>query len=268
MIQPKFIAINVKIGVEYVHNLDLACEQHYHYHYEIYYLCEGQRTYIIDSTLLPCRAGDLILIRPNVLHGTTGSRYSRYVINFNDDFLNTYFSPEQSRKLTEIFYKRAHFCLGNEGRQLFADMLADYQSGDHFSLALRLGKMLHELSGRADGFSDGEKREVPSRIADIVHYIGENYSSISGIEDVADHFYFSKYHLSHLFLKHMGISVGVYIQNLKLANASRLLSSTKMPINEIATNCGFHSLTHFCNTFRKHVKMTPSEYRKNAQRTL
>ncbi len=261
-----YISIKNGIGAEFVNNYDLVCDQHYHRCYELYYLVSGERTYIIDNRLFTCQPGDVVLVKPNVLHGTTGTRYSRYVVNFDETFLNRYFRESETRHMTECFSQGFIVHAGAEGETLFASLVKDYDAEDFRLLSLHLGLTLNRLEKLLlEQRSADEKREIHPKIAEIIHYIGEHYQEISNIGEIADHFYFSKYYLSHIFVKNAGVSIGVYLLNLRLANASRMLAGTDRPVSEISEACGFRSVTHFCNTFRKHTKMSPVQYRKRSQ---
>jgi len=50
--------------------------------------------------------------------------------------------------------------------------------------------------------------------------------------------------------------------NARISDAARKLSSTSMPIKDIASECGFADLGHFYRVFEKHFKSTPLSYRK------
>lgn len=262
-----YIEIAGGVGADYVEDYDLACDQHYHRGYELYYLRSGERTYMIDNRLLSCRPGDVVLVRPEVLHGTTGSRYSRYVVNFDRDFLRAFFQPAAVARLTDCFSRGVLVRAGEETEAEFARMLADYRAGDRDAFALHLAETLLGLGKRmreSDSPADGA-REVLPRISEIVRYIGVRYAEIENIEEIAEKFYFSKYYLCRIFKQYTGVPIGVYLLNLRIANASRMLAGADCPVSEIAERCGFHSTAHFCNTFRKHVGLSPSAYRKKSR---
>ena len=62
---------------------------HFHNSYELYYLMSGTRDYFINDKTYHIKAGDLVLIKPYVLHKTvdTGERHSRLLISFKPSFL-------------------------------------------------------------------------------------------------------------------------------------------------------------------------------------
>lgn len=47
-----------------------------------------------------------------------------------------------------------------------------------------------------------------------------------------------------------------------IMNAKAQLKSTRLPVKEIAFSLGFNNLSFFNKYFRKHVGMTPQEYRE------
>ena len=59
-----------------------------------------------------------------------------------------------------------------------------------------------------------------------------------------------------------GMSPYRYFIKLRMEEAERLLSQTSYSITEIAIRCGYENLFYFCNAFKKHQGMTPTEYRK------
>ena len=67
---------------------------HYHKCYELYYLVKGKRNYIVDEDYFSIGKGDMVLIKPEVLHRTAGGAYERVVINFTQEYLEKFFTPE------------------------------------------------------------------------------------------------------------------------------------------------------------------------------
>lgn len=53
-----------------------------------------------------------------------------------------------------------------------------------------------------------------------------------------------------------------YLRQFRLEKAERLLTSTELPISEIAARCGFQELSYFSKAFRERNGLTPSEYRR------
>ncbi len=65
-------------------------------------------------------------------------------------------------------------------------------------------------------------------------------------------------HLARRFRFHFGMSVGRYIQEIRLAEATRLFVDRSMPISEAAIAAGFSDHAHFTRLFRRRFGATPS----------
>lgn len=53
-----------------------------------------------------------------------------------------------------------------------------------------------------------------------------------------------------------------YLIQLRLEEARRLIAETSRTLTAISLDCGFYSVQHFSDTFKKWVGMAPKEYRK------
>ncbi len=69
-------------------------------------------------------------------------------------------------------------------------------------------------------------------------------------------------HLATIFRQKFNCTVGEYTRRLKIEYACRQISSGKLPFIEIALNAGFGDQSHFSKVFKRHVGMTPNEYKK------
>lgn len=57
------------------------------------------------------------------------------------------------------------------------------------------------------------------------------------------------------------MTVNNYIENIRIAKACRLLTTSYMNVGDIATACGFQDVSYFSRMFRKIMKMSPTQYR-------
>ena len=75
----------------------------------------------------------------------------------------------------------------------------------------------------------------------------------------------SENYLSRLVKQSTGRSVGAWIDILRIQRAKRLLSSTSLPIIDIAVSVGVEDQSYFSRLFKKETGMTPSAFRKKMQ---
>ncbi|MDF2500254.1 MAG: transcriptional regulator with only domain, AraC family [Anaerosporomusa subterranea] len=72
----------------------------------------------------------------------------------------------------------------------------------------------------------------------------------------------SQNHFIQLFRKQFTMTPVEYVNKLRVEKAMQLLGNTDTTILNIAMLSGFGSLSTFYDFFKKHVRLTPKEYRK------
>ena len=111
-----------------------------------------------------------------------------------------------------------------------------------------------------------EEEDHDDLIEGVKGYIRENFSyDISGAELAGIFGYNAKY-LGRLFKSRAGITVTEYCNQLRIAEAKRLLEDTDMRITDIALQVGFNNITYFNYVFSKQTALSPGEYRTRQRR--
>ncbi len=106
-----------------------------------------------------------------------------------------------------------------------------------------------------------QKRGVSKPVTTCIDYIYSHIKERITIEALAEHVQLSPSHLSRLFKKETGMTVNDYIREKKIEKAQNLLKYCDYSMIEIATYLSFSSQSHFIQTFKKLVGMTPKRYR-------
>ena len=102
------------------------------------------------------------------------------------------------------------------------------------------------------------------QVAQAMRYIWKNLSRSLPIQEIADHLGISHPTLGRLFRKHLRRSVSDEIMLARLDKAKQMLTFQKMPIQDIATACGFNTPNYFNNVFHKATGVTPRKFRMTA----
>ena len=66
---------------------------------------------------------------------------------------------------------------------------------------------------------------------------------------------------AHMFTDQIGISPHKYILQYRIFKAAELLMTSSLNVSEISENVGFQDSLYFSRMFRKHMGMSPTEYR-------
>ena len=238
---------------------------HDHHAYELYYLCRGEREYFIGDQFYKIGEGDLVLIPHNLLHRTAGKGATRFLLYFSETFLQRFFTNEMISSLP--LSCPLIFRPGKELRSVIeselTSMLSEYSDGAMPFLANRLCHLLFSIAKAPNGYGDTPFSD--RRIGQIVRYINENYSEINDIEQIAERFFISKYHLCRTFNKNLGLPLVSYLNTIKIRAAAELMRNEKLNLTEIATRSGFNSSSYFCKVFKAEKGVSPTVYRKNLQ---
>ncbi len=100
-------------------------------------------------------------------------------------------------------------------------------------------------------------------IEQIQVLIEENiYKPELSVTFLADQVHLSVNYLRNIFKDSTGSSLSNYINNRKIDVICRLLLDTDMTLTEINDKLGFSTRNYFYTFFKKHIGMTPGDYRK------
>ncbi|MBQ4110948.1 MAG: AraC family transcriptional regulator [Clostridia bacterium] len=101
------------------------------------------------------------------------------------------------------------------------------------------------------------------RLEEIKEFIHKNYSDPDmSVSMIAEMFHVSLYHISRSFKNEIGEGMAEYILGYRIEKSKELLKNTDEPINKIAVKVGFEVTSSFNRTFKKHVGITPKQYRE------
>ena len=247
---------------------------HHHDFYEVYFFLSGNVQYNIESRSYLLTPGDVLLISPMELHqpmfGSEHREYERIVLWIDKQFLEGF--NLQGQNLTACFDTTVpgHTnLLRPEGvaRQyltfLLENLMAEVSSEDPYSemasLSL-LAQVLVSLNRLARQNAREENKSGPdATVYSVLGYINEHYSEHLTLDDLANRFFISKYHLSREFQRLVGTSVHRYIVQKRLVMAKQMLSSGK-PSSEEYQHCGFGDYSNFYRAFRSEYQISPKEY--------
>ena len=247
---------------------------HHHDFYEVYFFLSGNVQYNIESRSYLLTPGDVLLISPMELHqpmfGAEHREYERVVLWIDKQFLEGFNLQEQS--LTDCFNTASSHhsnLLRPEGVQrqflmfLLEQLISENAIEDPYreiSSMAYLAQILVALNRLArQQRKDDLTAEPDSVVYNVLIYINEHYSENLTLDDLANRFFVSKYHLSREFQRLVGTSVHRYIVQKRLVMAKQMLSAGK-PSSEVYQSCGFGDYSNFYRAFKAEYQISPKEY--------
>ncbi len=96
----------------------------------------------------------------------------------------------------------------------------------------------------------------------IILYLHAHYAEKITIPALTRVFHTNRTTLAEQFHRATSMPVMTYLAQLRMRQASLLLRDTVLPINEIMLRVGYQHSTHFWRTFRKHIGVSPTQYRQ------
>ncbi|MFC3768993.1 helix-turn-helix domain-containing protein [Paenibacillus sp. GCM10012303] len=264
---------------------------HHHHLFEILYCFSGEVVQFVGVGERKMRAGDWMLLKAGVRHRLENLADEPY------SFLNIHFDvddPDLRRQLNAADC----FLLGGADavagglaeivtrvERLMALSLTDGPSSDpsdklvaldiaplrKLELQAAILLIVTSLTAQcaATQAPGGKARPSVASFMEIetAHAIEERLrrmvtaDSDESVARIARDLHLSRSRCSKLFTKVYGVSPRRYVSELILNRAKRLLVTTNLPIEGIALELGFHSLSHFSCQFRRWTGVSPMQYR-------
>jgi AraC family transcriptional regulator len=143
---------------------------------------------------------------------------------------------------------------------LAARLYREFQLMDQFSGLVIEGLML-EMTAEISRMADMKEPNAPRWLEHIRESFHDQPSENVEIKDIAQQAGVHPIHLSRLFRKFYKSTIGEYNRRLRVDLACDEISTTEIPLSEIALKYGFYDQSHFTNTFKRLTGVTPAQYR-------
>lgn len=129
-------------------------------------------------------------------------------------------------------------------------------------VSLILVAVLRELDGQQNQITDG--RDGLARYEDIIDdFFSLRYAEDLRIGDLAEQIGITPRHLARIMQQSYGCTFRQRLLEIRLYYAREYLTTTQLPISQIAIRCGFAAESAFSAAFRKNVGCTPTQYRNH-----
>ena len=224
--------------------------------YFLIYVTDGIFNTKINDVVFHLKKGAVVLYPPKYKYRYWGEPPSKY--------LCAHFTGSHAEKtLTDLGFSLDPYVLESEYSPkiegLFYKMIEQYVTNAPFlqySLACLLEEILLTIAierARNSGYRTFKKS---------IKYIHTNYTEKIQIPNLAKMEGLSISRYTTLFSKEMKKSPNKYILDLRLSKACDLLLTTDMEINAVGASSGYKDQYFFSKIFKKHMGMSPYEYRK------
>lgn len=240
--------------------------EHSHHFTEMFYVLQGQGTFIIDNESFEVQENDLVIINPNVQHIEAQRKDETFeYISLGMDGL--VFTNQESINFAQKYTLLNYDNDRNELLTYLFAILEEIKRKDanyEFVCQNLLEVFVVNLIRRANKYLSAFAAKRTNKECNFIkEYIDQHYSEELSLESLAELTYINKFYLAHAFKKTIGISPINYMIQKRIDEAKELLETTNYSISRISDIVGFSSQSYFSQVFQKNMQMSPNQYRKS-----
>lgn len=217
--------------------------------YELEYFFESGGISVINGKEYPIKRGNLLFARPGDI------RYSH--LPFRCKFLHFSVTDTALRDLIQGLNPVSSLTNAKAIDNAFSEIFILFYSANQFdniAACAKLVELLHSVTNR--GFQE------LTLVAKARSFIENNYKDNITTETVAAACNMSVSYLHRLFKTALNTTPGDFLINCRISAAKELLSTSSLPLIDIAYECGFNSQSYFSDCFKRKNGQTPREFRK------
>ena len=143
------------------------------------------------------------------------------------------------------------------GSTLYAEALAQ-------ALAVHLLRAHSSLgrSGKRAAYGEPEGGLSKRALRRATDYVGDNLAGDLALKDIARAANASPYHFLRLFKKSTGLSPHQYVIERRVGKARELLTTTDLPLHEVAATAGFADQSHMGRHTKRLLGVSPARLRR------
>lgn len=255
---------------------------HWHKELEIFILLEGSVQIGIGDMTYTVNAGEGCFINTGILHSFTGNISSPCIYRsfvFDSSIVGgtpgSIFDTMYVRPLIEDGAAFLKFQKNTEDERFFTlfdkAFSACTDESPYYEFQVR-----EALSGILL-YTKEKSRITPThkvsslyelRVKQMLEWIDNNIEKNITVKEIADTANICTRECQRIFSRYLHYSPIEYVQQRRILMATQLLSSTDIPVTDIALSCGFSSPSYFAKQFKELAGKTPTEYRNDVRKKL
>ncbi len=238
-----------------------------HHRFVMIIILEGSGDVCVDERIFHCEGGHMLLLFPFQFH---------HYLSFPQSEIRWLFCTFELKEPSVLEpLKNRLRPITPKIFDMIREIVEEVPTSQPYSpeqatmLQLRLALVLHQLLCTDSDSPKPSPAPVVGEgaiLLDKVHqYIYKNISREFSIQELAHHVGYSESHLRNLFRNLMLMSLGRYINELRLRKATGLLHQGDLNISQVAEMSGYSSLFSFSRAFRRALDCSPSKYKENCR---
>lgn len=250
---------------------------HWHEHFELLYLEQGEANFHIGGRAYPCNSGDIIFVNSGEVHAAySNSPHTTVIIHpivFHPSIISSasnetdYTVPYLSGKSlieTKINRKNQQFDILIK---TFTSLIKEYkQKQEGYKMAIKAYcQLLFTFLARDYTLKreDNLRFQLKAdRFKLLMKQIDHQFSERMKVKEAAAIVHMSPYHFCKTFKQFTGSTYVQYVNHRRVLEAEKLLTLTSLSITEISEKVGFANVNGFSKLFKQIKGYSPSHVRK------
>ncbi|MES2649323.1 MAG: AraC family transcriptional regulator [Bacteroidota bacterium] len=191
------------------------------------------------------------------------------VAHFRSDFWGKDFLElPENRKLKDLFQKaKKGISIKGPTKKLVIQYLKEMQNAEGTTRIILLLQALYTIATSRNikvisetVFEQSAENKESERLNIIYKYTLDNFKSNIPLQKIAEIAHISPNSFCRYFKAHTRKNYNLFLQELRVGYASKLLIENKENITRICYQSGFNNVTNFYKSFKKITGKTPLEY--------
>ena len=253
---------------------------HFHPEFELILILKGHGMRLVGDNISAFKEGDMAFIGPNLPHLWRNDKLfyqdnkhevEVVVVQFLEDFLGKdFFTKNEMKSILQLFNKsKQGLHIHGETNTSVALKIKKLISAEGFSRILILLEILHELASSQNlnllsrsGYLHNFTESDAMRMDRVYKYLIDHFKDDIKLDEIAAVANLSSPAFCRYFKKRTKKSFSVFLNEMKIGHACKLLMEGEYAISEIGYECGYNSLTNFNRQFKRTTGLAPYKYRK------
>lgn len=247
---------------------------HFHPQYELSLIIKGRGKQFVGDHIESFYPGNLVLIGPNIPHcwisDDEEQENEMLVVQFDPQFLgDSFYSIPEAKAINSMLKasgKAIHFPGYPSGIQEQLARLCESDGITRIAHLLILCEQLSQCEQRllvSEQYEPDKTVKGADRLTNAINYVKNHFHEEIRQPDVAKLVNMAPQSFSRFFRMQTGRTFVSFVNEVRIAEACHLLSTTDKDILEIALTCGYGNISHFNRKFLENKHLTPSQYREN-----
>mgnify|MGYP004482762241 FL=1 len=243
-------------------------EYHYHTFHKVIILLAGKAGYAIEGERYDLSPGDFVLVGRGSIHRPEVAEddfYERMILYIDPAYLTSLSTEDcdlescfrQAQTAFRYVYRDEG---GSRVRQLFETLARTSREGGYGAALLERAQFLElmvEVNRVCRGGHQVQAAAGDRKVVALLQYLNLHLTEELSIDQLAERFYISKYHMMRRFRQETGYSIHGYLTEKRLLLAQRLLAQGVSP-SEAGERAGYQDYSTFSRAYKKHFGRGPS----------